>query len=129
MFHHNIKNLEVRQKYSATRRIFNSLLGVWYVMKHCVSCLIYYISLQVATTVFTPLEFGTVGLSEEKAIDAYGEDNIEVRAFCNLNYVQEKTYDYMDRTNWQFIFDWHLVLLSLWLTVPLVAVLVFWYKG
>ena len=27
-FHHNIKNLEVRQKYSATRRIFNSLLGV-----------------------------------------------------------------------------------------------------
>ena len=38
-----------------------------------------FISLQVATTVFTPLEFGTVGLSEEKAIDAYGEDNIEVR--------------------------------------------------
>ena len=28
VFHHNIKNLEVRQKYSATRRIFNSLLGV-----------------------------------------------------------------------------------------------------
>ena len=23
------KHLEVRQKYSATRRIFNSLLGVW----------------------------------------------------------------------------------------------------
>ena len=42
VFHQNIKNLEVRQKYSATRRIFNSLLGVWYVMKHCVSCLIYY---------------------------------------------------------------------------------------
>ena len=34
--------------------------------------------LQVATTVFTPLEFGTVGLSEEKAIDLYGEENIEV---------------------------------------------------
>lgn len=33
---------------------------------------------KVATTVFTPLEFGTVGLAEEKAIDAYGEDNIEV---------------------------------------------------
>jgi len=34
--------------------------------------------LQVATTVFTPLEFGTVGLSEEKAVESYGEDNIEV---------------------------------------------------
>ncbi|XP_068737214.1 thioredoxin reductase 2, mitochondrial-like isoform X2 [Montipora capricornis] len=33
---------------------------------------------KVATTVFTPLEFGTVGLSEEKAIDIHGEDNIEV---------------------------------------------------
>lgn len=30
---------------------------------------------------FTPLEFGTVGLSEEKAIDSYGEDNIEVSSF------------------------------------------------
>ena len=28
VLHHNIKNLEVLQKYSATRRIFNSLLGV-----------------------------------------------------------------------------------------------------
>ena len=37
-----------------------------------------YVLLQVATTVFTPLEFGTVGFSEEKAIEAYGEDNIEV---------------------------------------------------
>ena len=26
---HTSKHLEVRQKYSATRRIFNSLLGVW----------------------------------------------------------------------------------------------------
>ena len=26
--HHHFLNLEVRQKYSATRRIFNSLLGV-----------------------------------------------------------------------------------------------------
>ena len=29
MFDHISKHLEVRQKYSATRRIFNSLLGVW----------------------------------------------------------------------------------------------------
>ena len=42
VFHQNIKNLEVRQKSSTTRHIFNSLLGVWYVMKHCVSCLINY---------------------------------------------------------------------------------------
>ncbi|XP_033627120.1 thioredoxin reductase 2, mitochondrial-like isoform X2 [Asterias rubens] len=33
---------------------------------------------QVATTVFTPLEYGTVGLSEEDAIRIHGEDNIEV---------------------------------------------------
>ena len=28
VFHHQMKHLEVRQKYSAARRIFNSLLGV-----------------------------------------------------------------------------------------------------
>ena len=28
VFHHHMKHLKVRQKYSATRRIFNSLLGV-----------------------------------------------------------------------------------------------------
>ena len=28
VFHHQMKHLEVRQKYSAPRRIFNSLLGV-----------------------------------------------------------------------------------------------------
>ena len=28
VFHHQMKHLEVRQKYSATRRIFNCLLGV-----------------------------------------------------------------------------------------------------
>lgn len=32
----------------------------------------------VATTVFTPLEYGCVGLSEEIAIKRFGEDNIEV---------------------------------------------------
>lgn len=32
----------------------------------------------VATTVFTPLEYGCVGLSEEEAIDRHGEDNVEV---------------------------------------------------
>lgn len=32
----------------------------------------------VATTVFTPLEYGCCGLSEETAIERYGEDKIEV---------------------------------------------------
>lgn len=32
----------------------------------------------VATTVFSPLEYGAVGLSEETAIERFGEDNIEV---------------------------------------------------
>lgn len=32
----------------------------------------------VATTVFTPLEYGCVGLSEETAIKRFGEDNVEV---------------------------------------------------
>ena len=33
---------------------------------------------KVATTVFTPLEYGVVGLSEEQAIHEHGHDNIEV---------------------------------------------------
>ncbi|KAJ8359297.1 hypothetical protein SKAU_G00158220 [Synaphobranchus kaupii] len=32
----------------------------------------------VPTTVFTPLEYGCCGLSEEKALELYGKDNIEV---------------------------------------------------
>ena len=28
VFHHQMKHLEIRQKYSAARRIFNSLLGI-----------------------------------------------------------------------------------------------------
>ena len=32
----------------------------------------------VATTVFTPLEYGSVGLTEEEAKDRLGEDNLEI---------------------------------------------------
>lgn len=32
----------------------------------------------VATTVFTPLEYGSIGLSEEEAIKLYGENDVEV---------------------------------------------------
>ncbi len=35
--------------------------------------------MQVATTVFTPLEYGCVGLSEEEAEKRHGKDQIEVK--------------------------------------------------
>ncbi|XP_076068724.1 thioredoxin reductase 1 [Oratosquilla oratoria] len=34
--------------------------------------------INVPTTVFTPLEYGCCGLSEEKAIEKYGEDDLEI---------------------------------------------------
>ena len=53
----------------------------------------------VATTVFTPLEYGCVGLSEETAIKRFGEDNIEVCTsilcpilLCN---VEKRVEDYI----------------------------------
>ena len=46
MFEHISKHLEVHQKYSAARRIFNSHLDFGNVVKHCISRLIrvYYIN-------------------------------------------------------------------------------------
>ena len=46
----------------------------------------------VATTVFTPLEYGCIGLSEEDAITMYGEDNIEVyhSSYIPLEYTVAK---------------------------------------
>lgn len=32
----------------------------------------------IATTVFTPLEYGAIGLAEEDAIKKFGEENIDV---------------------------------------------------
>ena len=66
VFHHNIKNLEVRQKYSATRRIFNSLLGVWYVMKHCVSCLIYYVRACIEDNLWLSVTFIRIKKSQKQ---------------------------------------------------------------
>lgn len=42
----------------------------------------------VCTTVFTPIEYSCVGISEDDAIDKYGEDNIEVyhREFSPLEW-------------------------------------------
>lgn len=33
---------------------------------------------KIPTTIFTPLEYGCIGLTEEKAVAKYGEDNIQV---------------------------------------------------
>ncbi|CAG0890518.1 unnamed protein product [Cyprideis torosa] len=51
-------------KYLARRMFSNSTLKMDYS--------------QVPTTVFTPLEYASVGLSEDSAMQKYGEDNIEV---------------------------------------------------
>lgn len=39
----------------------------------------------VATTVFSPLEYGCVGLTEEEALLRYTENNIEV-SVCWINF-------------------------------------------
>lgn len=44
----------------------------------------------VPTTVFTPLEYGAIGFSEEEAIEIFGADNIEVgflriKGLLNIN--------------------------------------------
>jgi thioredoxin reductase (NADPH) len=39
----------------------------------------------VATTVFTPLEYGAIGYSEEDAIKEFGESSIEVNISEILN--------------------------------------------
>ena len=38
----------------------------------------------IATAVYTPLEYGSVGLSEEAAIKEHGKDNVEVRCACDV---------------------------------------------
>lgn len=36
----------------------------------------------IATTVFSPLEYGCVGLTEDEAIKRFTENNIEVSNYC-----------------------------------------------
>lgn len=43
----------------------------------------------VPTTVFTPLEYGSIGLSEEDAADQFGKDTIEVRNQTLMNFSTE----------------------------------------
>lgn len=44
----------------------------------------------VPTTVFTPLEYGCCGLSEEKAVEKFGEENIEVSSPLFSSYSFQK---------------------------------------
>jgi len=52
---------------------------------HCSSCGVKCVSVDaqcdydnIPTTIFTPLEYGCIGSTEEQAIAKYGEDDIEV---------------------------------------------------
>lgn len=40
----------------------------------------------MATTVFTPIEYGAIGYSEEDATEKFGEENIEVITQSPLPY-------------------------------------------
>jgi thioredoxin reductase (NADPH) len=40
---------------------------------------------KVATAVFTPLEYGAVGLSEEAALEQFGESDVEVEGLGSQN--------------------------------------------
>ena len=43
--------------------------------------------INVATTVFTPLEYGAIGLAEEDAELIFGKDNIQVRVCVHISMV------------------------------------------
>ncbi|KAI1890469.1 hypothetical protein AGOR_G00154030 [Albula goreensis] len=67
----------------------------------------------VPTTVFTPLEYGCCGLSEEKALELYGQENIEVfhslfwpLEFTVPNRDNNKCYSRSSATNWTMIALW-----------------------
>lgn len=58
-----------------------------------ISCLLCFILnttqcdyVNVPTTVFTPLEYGACGYSEENAIEKFGEENIEVNALISSRF-------------------------------------------
>ena len=55
----------------------------------------------VCTTVFTPLEYGCCGLSEEDAIEQFGEGDIEVFVIClhDQNFHQLVTTNQVYHTN------------------------------
>lgn len=48
--------------------------------------------INVPTTVFTPLEYGCIGYSEEDAIKKFGEDKLEVSTLSNISLVIVKVW-------------------------------------
>lgn len=48
--------------------------------------------INVPTTVFTPLEYGCIGYSEEDAIKKFGEDKLEVSTLSNISLVIVKIW-------------------------------------
>ena len=50
----------------------------------------------IPTTVFTPLEYGCCGLSEEKAIEVYKKENLEVRILYDQSSFLEATFYAVD---------------------------------
>lgn len=73
----------------------------------------------IATTVFTPLEFGTVGYSEAAAIDAFGAENVDcyISNFQPLEWSIAETHGdvncyskiVVDKTNDQTVLGMHIV--------------------
>lgn len=55
-------------------------------------CLVFFFNatqcdyVNVPTTVFTPLEYGACGYSEETAVEKFGEENIEVNALVSSGF-------------------------------------------
>lgn len=47
--------------------------------------------MNVPTTVFTPIEYGACGLSEEDAVTKYGKENIEVSEFLSSQVLEVVT--------------------------------------
>jgi hypothetical protein len=47
----------------------------------CAALLVCCAGCNVPTTVFTPIEYGAVGYSEEDALSKFGEDNVEVNEY------------------------------------------------
>jgi len=73
----------------------------------------------VATTVFTPIEFGTIGYNEDEAKKALGKDNVIVYHTSakplewNLNHEREDEQGYMkvicDKTKGEKVVGFHII--------------------
>ena len=63
VFHHQMKHLEVRQK------LFSTLFSVFHlVMKHCISCLIYYVSYRIYRLLISYLICKQAQLNASKSV-------------------------------------------------------------